>query len=56
MDELARRVLADDVDYGRGARGRVPRLLYGAAKVFAALMYLVWFAWLVTSVVPVAAG
>jgi len=44
-EELARRVLADDVDYGPGARGRAPRLLYGAAKVFAGCMYLIWAAW-----------
>lgn len=45
MDELARRVLAEEVDYGPGARGRAPQLLHRASKIFAAVAYLVWLAW-----------
>jgi hypothetical protein len=45
MDELARRVLTEEVDYGQGARSRESQLLDRASKIFATVVYLVWFAW-----------
>ena len=45
MAELARRVLADQVDYGPSARGGSPRVLDVASKLAAALAFAVWLAW-----------
>jgi len=45
MDELARRIVADEVDYGPGARGRAAWLLDRAAKVLVGFAYLVWLVW-----------
>ena len=46
MEELARRVLADEVDYGPRARGWMARLLDRASKLAYALAIAVWLAWL----------
>jgi len=46
MRELARRVLADDVDFGPAARGWMPWLLDRASKLVYALAIAVWLAWL----------
>lgn len=45
MAELARRVLADEVDYGPGGRSRVTRLLDRASELAAALAFAIWLAW-----------
>lgn len=45
MAELARRVLADEVDYDPGARSRTARLLDRASVLAAALAFAVWLAW-----------
>lgn len=49
MAELARRVLADEVDYGPGARSRTARLLDRASVLAAALAFAVWLAWVLAS-------
>ena len=49
MIELARRVLADEVDFGPAARTRTTRLLDRASALAAALTFAVWLAWVLTS-------
>jgi hypothetical protein len=46
MEELARRVLTDEVDFSRCARAHASRLLGHAGAVVLGAGYLVWFAWL----------
>ncbi|MGH6954178.1 MAG: hypothetical protein ACREGL_08355 [Alphaproteobacteria bacterium] len=45
MAELARRVVADEIDYGPGAEGRMSRLLDRTSTLAAALAFAVWLAW-----------
>jgi hypothetical protein len=45
MAELARRVLADEVDFDPGARTRTAGLLDRASVLAAALAIGVWLAW-----------
>jgi len=49
MAELARRVLADEVDSGPGARTRTAHLLDRASVLAAALALAVWVAWVLAS-------
>jgi len=44
MAELARRVVADEVDYGPGATSGTFRMLDVASKLAAALAFVVWLA------------
>lgn len=46
VEELARRVLADEVDFGPGARDHASRLLDQAGGVLLGAGRLVWLAWL----------
>jgi hypothetical protein len=45
-EELARRVVADEVDYGMRAGGRAWRVLDRTVGAFVTLSYLVLLAWL----------
>ena len=45
MEELARRVVADEVDYGRRARGRTSRLPECMGSDLVTYAYLIWLAW-----------
>jgi len=49
MAELARRVLADEVDFDPGARTRTAGLLDRASVLAAALAIGVWLAWVLAS-------
>jgi hypothetical protein len=49
MAELARRVLADEVDLGPGARARTAWLLDRASALAAVLAFVVWLAWVLAS-------
>ena len=50
MDELARRILGDEIDYGSGARGKMARFLGRASSVFAAFCCAFWLAWVVFAI------
>jgi hypothetical protein len=51
MEELARRVVADDVDYGPAARGEMTRILDRASNMLVALLYAAWFASVLVGIV-----
>jgi len=49
LAELARRVLADEVNFGTAARARTTRLLDRASVLAAALAFAVWLAWVLAT-------